>query len=110
MDKIYQFLISVFCLSTSNVPHTDNDPDQNAIMDCSNSSTSDMAGHKVNRGGNYTSDEYVSIARAYLYVTTDAIVRLDQKGTHNYLRIYEAYKERNPNSVPWTSTASVSTG
>lgn len=109
MNLIYQFLISVIFLSMANEPHTNNGPDQNAVMIGNNSSTSDLAAPKVRRGCNYTSDEDDAIARAHVYVRSDAIVGSDQNGTHKYLRIYEAYKKRKQNDVPFRSAESVTT-
>lgn len=83
-----QFLILVHCWSTSNIVHTENEPNQNAIIDDSKSSASGMAAPKVHRGGNYTSDEDVFIAREYVEVSKEAIEVSDPKGTHYYLRTY----------------------
>lgn len=57
-----------------------------------NSTSSDVNNSKDHRGGNHTADEYVALARAYTYVSTDAIVDVDQKGNQCFIRIHDAYK------------------
>lgn len=54
-----------------------------------------MAALRDRHGGNNTLEEEGSIPGAYVRVSIDTFEGSDQKGTHYYLRIYEAYKEKS---------------
>lgn len=45
-------------------------------------------------GGNYAKEEDVAITRAYIYVSTDAIVGSEQREGKLYERICDMYKKK----------------
>lgn len=51
------------------------------------------------RSTNYTGDEDVAIARAYVNVTTDPITRLKQKADKSCKKIRKGHVERKPDDV-----------
>lgn len=61
------------------------------------------------RGTNYSSEEDVAIAKAYVSVTTDAITGNEQPGTTYYSRIYDSYKLVRPKDAPLRPLASIET-
>ena len=61
------------------------------------------------RGVNYVKEEDIAITRAYIYVSTDAIVGSDQvEGTY-YTRIWEVYKTKKPGDIAERPMTSVQT-
>lgn len=51
----------------------------------------------------------MAIARAFIYVSTDAVIGADQRGKAYYKRIYDAYKERKPKDAVMRPFSSVET-
>lgn len=61
------------------------------------------------RGCNYTVDEDVCIARAYVHVSTDPISGSEQKSMTYYRRIYEYYKMKKPTDALLRPESSIET-
>lgn len=59
------------------------------------------------RGSNYSTEEDVCIARAYVQVSTDPISGSEQRQITYYGRIYIAYKQKKPADAPLRSESSV---
>lgn len=74
-------------------------------MSDDNSSSANLVAGK--RGANYTEDEDVAIARAYMNVTTDPNTGAEQKAAVFYECIWRGYGERKPKDCPMRTITSV---
>ena len=70
-------------------------------------SNSNIAASK--RGAGYAKEEDMTIARAYIFVSTDLITGAEQKAATFYSRIYNGCVERKPNNCAARTLGSIKT-
>ncbi|PXF41967.1 hypothetical protein BWQ96_08321 [Gracilariopsis chorda] len=67
-----------------------------------------MSGKNV-RGFNYSTEEDVVLAKAWVRVSEDPIVGSEQKGNTFYTKVWNEYKQAKPGELPLCPLASTST-